>query len=233
MNTLAAQQQALLQALWSASAEDARRTVAPHVLDRARMLRGLRAYRSHGRALAQRALAAAYPGVQQMLGEPDFAGLAQQHWLAHPPQSGDIAQWGGALAQHIEAIPALVEDQPRLADLARIEWALHRAAFARDVEPRLASLQLLQGEDPASIMLQLAPAACAVAGSVVWRQGLRPCERCAVPGEAEFIAALQAGRSLLDALQAAPALDFNHWLAPAVNTGLVLGARPLNPGELS
>ena len=231
MNTLADQQQALLRALWDASAEDALHTAAPHLVDDPHLLRGLRAYRSHGRALAQRALAAAYPGVRQMLGEDDFAGLAQQHWLRHPPASGDIAQWGGALASHIEAIPALMEDQPRLADLARIEWALHRAGFAQDAQAQLESLQLLQTEDPARITLQLAPAACGIAGSVVWRQGLRPCERSALPGEADFIAALQAGRALLDALQAAPALDFGAWLAQAVSTGLVLGARPLNTGE--
>lgn len=61
--------------------------------------------------------------------------------------------------------------------------------------------------------------------AMVWRQGLRPQLRCAEPGEADFIAALQANASLLDSLSAAPRFEFQNWLAAAVQTGLLLGAR--------
>jgi hypothetical protein len=53
---------------------------------------------------------------------------------------------------------------------------------------------------------------------------LRPDVRLAQPGEHEFIAALQDGRSLADSLQAAPGLDFGPWLALAVQEQLLLGA---------
>lgn len=227
-HTLAAQQQALLAALWADRVDDAWPQLAPHVREDARARRGLRAYRSHGRALAQRALAAAYPRVAEVLGAHDFEGLAHAHWLRHPPAAGDIAQWGGELAMHIESIEALMDDHPQLADLARVEWALHRAAFAGDAQADVASLQLLVSEDPASIALRLAPATCCMAGTLVWREGLRPRERAALPGEPAFIAALQQGRSLLGALACAPGLDFDTWLAQAVTSGLLLGARRLN-----
>lgn len=229
--TLAAQQQALLAALWADRADDAWPGLAPHVREDATTRRGLRAYRSHGRALAQRALAAAYPRVAEALGARDFDGLAHAHWLSHPPAAGDIAQWGGELASHIESIEALMDDHPRLADLARIEWALHRAAFAGDGQADLASLQLLASEDPACIALQLAPATCCIAGTLVWREGPRPRERTALPGEPAFIAALQQGRPLLGALACAPGLDFDTWLAQAATSGLLLGARRRNPSQ--
>lgn len=63
--------------------------------------------------------------------------------------------------------------------------------------------------------------------ALVWRQGLRPSLRHAQPGEILFIAALQENRSLADSLAAAPEFDFNQWLLPAVQTGLLLGASAL------
>ena len=62
--------------------------------------------------------------------------------------------------------------------------------------------------------------------ALVWRQGLTPRLRLAQAGEPAFIAALLANASLLDALAAAPALDFNAWLAPAVQQGLLIGCAP-------
>lgn len=63
--------------------------------------------------------------------------------------------------------------------------------------------------------------------ALVWREGFKPRLREALPGEAAFIAALQEKRSLADSLQAAPELDFNQWLAPAVRGGLLAGAAAL------
>jgi hypothetical protein len=61
--------------------------------------------------------------------------------------------------------------------------------------------------------------------AVVWRLGLRPMLRQAVPGEVALLAHIQAGASLSGALDAAPALDFNAWLPMAVQTGLLLGVQ--------
>ena len=63
--TLASQQQAMLAALWAPRSQDALTHVA-HCLGNtaASAARGLQAYRSHGRELAVRALAGAYPLVK-------------------------------------------------------------------------------------------------------------------------------------------------------------------------
>ncbi len=57
---------------------------------------------------------------------------------------------------------------------------------------------------------------------LVWRNGLRPCARLALPGEFPCLQALLAGRPLAQALDDAPALDFGTWFPMAFQTGLVL-----------
>lgn len=117
-------------------------------------LRGLQAYQANGLALAERALAAAYPVLAQLLGEETFAPLARHFWARHPPQRGDLAWWGGALAEFLQAAPQLA-DEPFLGDVARIEWALHQAASASDVPPDWPSFSLLSGGDGAQATLTL------------------------------------------------------------------------------
>ena len=241
---LAGQQNDLLRALWQP------RDDAPYAR------RGLAAYRSNGLELARRALAGAYPVVAQLLGEENFTAVAQGLWAQHPPQRGDVAQWGEDLAQHIESLPDLSAQEPFMADVARVEWLLHGAATAADASLDTASLQLLAQEDPAAFTLLLAPGTACLASTwpvasiinahllgepaleeavrrlrggfaeaaLVWREGFKPRLREALAGEPAFIAALQERRSLADSLQAAPELDFNQWLAPAVHNGLVVGA---------
>lgn len=125
--------------------------------------RGLEAYRSNGHALAQRALAGAYPVVQQLLGEENFTALALDLWLCHPPQRGDMAHWGEALPAHIESVAELNEQEPYLADVARVEWLLHRAATVADAAPNPGSFQLLAERDPADVTLALSPGVACLA----------------------------------------------------------------------
>lgn len=261
---LAAQQQALLQALYLPRHADAIKTIAACThFERAdgqkHLERGLQAYRSNGHALAQRVLSAAYPVVQALIGQESFEGLSRHFWQNAPPARGDMAQWGQAFAAFIESLDELAREEPYLGDVARVEWALHVAASAADGETDLGSLGLLQTADAAALTLVLCPGAGAVpsvfpvlsivlahtgetlslqeAGArlrdqvaetaLVWRQGLKPAMRQAQPGEARFIAALQQGRSLAEALSAAPGFDFAAWLAPALHTGLLLRARAL------
>ena len=265
--TLAAQQQALLAALWAPDTENAINLIAAYTAPmraggQKRLELGLRAYRAHGRELAPRALAGAYPVMAQLLDEENFGALARAFWLAQPPALGDIAQWGAGLAEFVRHAPQLV-DEPYLADVAQVEWTLHRLAFAPDAAPDLASFSLLTTQDPAALTLVLSPGALCIASpwpvvsivnahlsgepplaeaarllreragetALLWRDGLRPRVRQAAPGEAAFVAALQGGASLLDALAQASALDFNAWLAPAVQSALLLGAAPHNNSQ--
>jgi hypothetical protein len=156
------QQQALLQALWRRGHEEAIEAMAPRVCGPL-WQRGLKAYRSNGHALAQRALAGAYPVVAQLLGEENFFALALDLWQRHPPRRGDMAQWGDALAGHIESLTELQAQEPYLADVARVEWLLHCAATAADAAQDAASFQLLAERDPAGLGLMLSPGTACVA----------------------------------------------------------------------
>lgn len=253
MTDLATQQHALLAALFDTRPQFATEFIAS-CPDRTRA-RGLKAYQTHGHLLAQRCLQSAFPVLAQLLGEESLAGLARAFWHAHPPTCGDLAQWGGALADFLRLAPSL-QDTPFLPDVAALEWALHACAGAPDPKADPASLALLMQHDPAGLHLTVAPGS-AVLGSawpvlsiwrahqtpaplslaeagqrvrdgvaedaVIWREGFRPRVRDALAGETAFLGALHQSMPLGQALDAAPALDFNTWLPLAVQTGLLPG----------
>jgi Putative DNA-binding domain len=156
--TEATRQQALLAAFRSGEATAGLAFALRDVLNEsgARAERGLAVYRANGTALAERALAAAFPMVKAMVGAEDFAHMARALWREHPPQQGDMGEWGGALPDWIEAQPDLAE-WPWLADCARLELARHRCERAADAVLDEASLGLLAEADPAQITLVLAP----------------------------------------------------------------------------
>jgi hypothetical protein len=147
----ALRQRMLLRALWA----DARPGVVAGWLRDAppRAARGLQAYRAHAGALAERALGAAFPTVAQLVGAESFAALARALWFAQPPQCGDIGCWGEDLAAFIAAAPQLA-DEPYLADVARLDWAVHVAEAAADGGPAT-GLQRLADTDPAVLQLRL------------------------------------------------------------------------------
>jgi hypothetical protein len=154
---LLAQQQALLACLWSRAdmgcAQSGLLDTSPSGQ------RGLQAYRANAGALAERALSAAYPVLTEVISADSMAQLARALWSQHPPSRGDLAQWGQALPAFIESSDQLAP-WPWMADLARLEWAVHGAASAADVAPDAASLQrLTQGDpDPDRLTLRWAPA---------------------------------------------------------------------------
>ena len=253
MTSLAAQQQALLAALFAWPAEPAARDLI--ALARGDCRRGLMAYQANGHVMAERSLSAAYPVLRELLGEQSLRALACALWHAQPPWRGDLAQWGGGLSGFVRDSDQLAE-LPYLSDVAAVEWALHQAAGAVDQSADHASLALLMSADPTRLALQLVPG-CTVLPSlwpvvsvvgahrdqspsfdalrarlrarvpetaVVWRAGLQVCLREGLAHEGVFLATLQAGQSLSVALDAASLLDFNVWLPMAVRTGLLLGA---------
>ena len=158
MNTLMLQQQSLLDALFARPGSP-QATSALHQLNtwiEPRASRGLMAYQANGHALAERCLPAAYPVVAQLIGQDSVHALARDLWHRHPPVGGDLAQWGDALPAFLSDNEQLAEAR-YLADVARVEWALHRAASAPDAEADLPSFGRLSTEDPESLTLWLAP----------------------------------------------------------------------------
>jgi hypothetical protein len=125
--------------------------------------RGLMAYTANGHALAERTLHTAYPVIAALLGGDNLAALARDLWHRHPPTRGDLAHWGDALPDLLANNEQLA-DTPYLADVARTEWALHRAASAVDATPDLPSFARLASEEPEGLALTLAPGT-AVIGS--------------------------------------------------------------------
>lgn len=158
MNALMLQQQSLLDALFarpgSTQATGALHHLNPQLGSHA--TRGLMAYQANGHALAERSLLAAYPVIAQLIGAESFNALARDLWHSHPPRTGDLAQWGDALPAFLAANEQLA-DLPYLADVARVEWASHRAAGAEDADTDLSSFARLSTEDPAFLTLRLAP----------------------------------------------------------------------------
>lgn len=130
-------------------------TAPPRAAD-ATLAPGLRAYRANAHAVAERALSAAFATVHALLGGEDFAQLAREFWHTHPPQRGDLGEWGDALPLFIAAHAGLA-GWPYLADCARLDRALHRCERAADAVFDAASLARLSDTDPSQLQLCLMP----------------------------------------------------------------------------
>lgn len=119
--------------------------------------RGLQVYQANRAVLAERTLASTYPVIGQLIGATSFAPLARHFWQQHPPQRGDMGHWGEQLPGFLAALPQLA-DEPFLADVAHIEWALHCAASAPDAALAASSFTLLAGAgDAPPVSLVLSP----------------------------------------------------------------------------
>lgn len=121
-----------------------------------RFTRGIKAYQANAGALAERAFAAAFPVLQALMGEPSFAAMARVYWRQQPPLRGDMALWGEGLPAFIESADQLA-DEPYLADVARLEWALHAAASAADAPAGVQGLALLGQAEPEQLCLVFVP----------------------------------------------------------------------------
>lgn len=176
MSVELARQQALLNALRTAkptglpvAAVALRGRVALHPADR---LAGLQAYRANAQAIAERALSAAYPVLARLVGEETMAALARDLWRDHPPTRGDLAWFGAELADQLLAIPELA-DVPYLADVARLEWAVHRAHTAADPQDGAPDLRALASEDPDALQVRFVDGSACAASTwpvlTVWR----------------------------------------------------------------
>ena len=184
-------QQALLRTLWcdeaGAGLHDWLATPPE------RFERGLQAYTANAGAAAERALGAAFPTVAPLLGEVSFAALARAFWQARPPLRGDLAQWGAELPAFIADSEQLA-DEPYLADVARLDWAVHQAESAADAPAEPQGLERLADTDPSALRLQLRSGSALLASAfpVVT---IRDAHRRIEPDRFEPVrAALTAGR---------------------------------------
>ena len=196
----ALRQRQMLRVLWRDADAGAllgqARAPGPHALRD-----GVAAYRGSAGAVAERALAGAFPTLAEMIGSDSFAALARDVWSQHPPQRGDLGEWGGALPDFVAASSQLA-DEPCLADVTRLDWLVHLASRAADGPRTPPSLDALAAHAPERIGIALVPG-CALLASdwpvaTIWHAHRRPADTparfadvqaafAATHGEAAFV----------------------------------------------
>lgn len=137
-----------------------------------RVRRGLQAYQANLGAAAERALASSFPTVQQLVGAESFGVMARAYVRANPPACGDLARLGEHLPAFIAASESL-RDEPYLADVARLDWAVQRAEGAADDDAPADGLERLADTDPARLRMRLRPGTAVVRSphpvASIWR----------------------------------------------------------------
>lgn len=151
----AARQSALLAGIWCPPGTD-----DAHAPQRWRgspqaQARGLRAYRDNATAVVTRALRVAYPTVDALVGDEAFAVLARAYARQHPPVCADLARYGEEFARAWAGSPGL-DTLPYLADVARLDWAVHVIEAAADPAAQVIDLERLAQDDPLRLGLRFA-----------------------------------------------------------------------------
>ena len=88
-------------------------------------------YRGNIAAACEKALANAFPVVRRLVGDEFFGALARAYGLAHPSVSGDLNRFGEQFPDFVVAFEH-TQALPYLPDVARLDWAAHRAHYAAD-----------------------------------------------------------------------------------------------------
>jgi hypothetical protein len=186
---------------------------------------GMAVYRGNAYGNWHGALAGAYPVARRIVGAAFFEVLARDYARARPSASGDLNEYGDALAGFLEQYRG-TRDLPYLPEVARLEWLAHRAYFAADparfdlsrpTEVRLApACALMRSAWPvASIWLahqgsgrpELVDLSAGPERALVHRPDWRVEVTALRPGDFAFLECLQAGETLGVALEAAVAED--------------------------
>jgi hypothetical protein len=179
------------------------------------------------------ALQAAYPSVLALLGDAAFAVLARGFARATPDGHWDLNAYGADLPGWIRSEQPDA-DGALLAEVARLDWAMHRAAFAADAAPLdRAALARVDAARQAQLRLRPHPASALLASTQplvsLWRSARdeafvmpgRHAESALVgrdlqdrvwmrpidPAEAAFVGSMLAGASLAEGVGAALQLE--------------------------
>ncbi|RAR67006.1 putative DNA-binding protein [Paraburkholderia unamae] len=161
-DTLEAAQQAFAAALDDPAADTALACrLLPANAERLHERLGL--YRGNARAARRLALANAYPVLLALTGDAYFDALALAYSREHPSRDADLNRFGAQLPEFVERY----ETQARyayFADVARLEWALHVAAYAANATPLDAQQwQALGAQRLSQSRLHVHPACAALA----------------------------------------------------------------------
>ena len=103
-------------------------TVLPSVWEGS-VKRGLDIYRNNYRSALIETLRETFPRTLLWVGDEAFEAAAAHHVIAHPPTSWTLDDAGTGFA---DTLTQLFANDPEVADLAALEWAMHRAFCAGD-----------------------------------------------------------------------------------------------------
>ena len=218
--------------------------------------RRLQVYRNNLVVSLTAALEAVYPVVARLVGAGFFRQVARAFIAEHPSRSGNLHEFGRELPAWLHASASL-QSLPYLGDVAALEWACHdvyHEAYAEPLDP--ARLAEVPAALQPALQLQLQPATRLVASRfpilAIWQanqEGTVPAApislddgavrllvarrdldiefRLLGDAEAWWLRALDAGRPLAVALQAAldvdPAFDFGAALGRHLQLGTFSG----------
>ena len=214
--------------------------------------RRFRVYRNNVRVALTEALAAAYPAIRRIVGQPFFDEMARVYVSDRPATARILNLYGAEFADFVAGF-APARDLPYLADVARLERAVLESLHAADA-PALdpAALGAL-GADLAAARFAPHPATRLVRsawpvagiwranaddetpagelvfsdgpeGALVLRPGLSVRVEALAPAGSAFAATLLAGGDAMAAAAAATAIDEGFDVVPAFRTLLAAGA---------
>lgn len=117
----------------------------------------LQIYRHHVFTTLTAALRASYPVVCRLVDERFFGYAADRYVRSHPPRGPCLIEYGASFSEFLAEFDPCRHLQ-YLPDVARLEWALHAANHAIDVEPLdPARLSGLAEDALPQLMLRLDP----------------------------------------------------------------------------
>lgn len=238
------------QSAFRAALLDPARPVPPGLTDPEGRPAGRRfdVYRNNVTVSLTEALRQGFPVLRKLVGEEFFTAMAQTYLRSHPPASPVLMFYGDRMPDFLTAFPA-VAHLGYLPDVARLELALRQSYHAADaaaVAPD--ALAALAPDAFLAARLRLAPALRLLRSGwpvlSIWRANARgddmPRERRAedvlvlrrdydpepvlLPDHAApFLAALIGGRTVGEAVAAAPAFDLTTTLGLLLAGGAITG----------
>jgi len=124
--------------------------------------KALAVYRNNYRVGLIDTLTSIYPVIKTLVGDEFFVGLARMYIKQHPSLSGNLHHYGTEFAHFLDGFgPA--KELPYLPDVAKLEWRVHCAHYARDANPLdPASFGTVGSDDWPHLRLHFAPAVALV-----------------------------------------------------------------------
>jgi hypothetical protein len=204
---------------------------------------GLAVHVHAARAMLVEGLADNFSKTLHWLGGDMFTDLALAYAAISPSSSWTLADYGDDFADFLRR---RLPDDPEVAELARLDWALRTAFAAADPQP--AHWAQAASIDWEALRLALAPGASLLAFAtnadaiwsaipatpidpvpapgwvLVWRDGLEPRFRRLTGGEGELLTAVAAGQRFGPACDGSGASSdaIGTWLQRWLSAGLVV-----------